>query len=307
MSADSDVIDDVLIRARRGGLSESDKRLLRDALSTSTDSRLLYQAGTVFDRDARVLPDDDQRIERMVRAVQKHQARAPSVWRARRAVPAMAVGILFAAGAVAAFELARPLLEPNRASPPPAPTSVSSSVRPRRSVRVSQPAEPPADTPDSAQSPPPPAPRPPVWSSRGAEVLTRAVQPAIRREPALTATQLFAKANRARVAGDSEAAMAGYQRLEAEYPGSPEALTAQLSLGMLYLQHDQPSRALAEFRAYRAHSSGPSAAEALWGEAGALRRLGRNAQERAALGELVARYPGSAYAVGARKRLAGPP
>jgi TolA-binding protein len=310
MSADTDAIDDVLVRARRGTLSESDKRLLRDTLSSSTDSRLLYRAGAVFDRDARVLPDDDQRIERMVRAVQKHQIRAPGGWRSRRAVPAMVVGIVFAAGAVAAIELAQPLGVPNRTAPPTAPAPASSAVTSRSGVRAAPRGEQPlASASTSAERDPlRSAHRAVAPSLRPAESgSTHAVPPETQREPALSATDLFARANRARVAGDGAAAMADYRRLEADYPRSPEAITARLSLGMLYLQQDQAALALAQFRAYRAQSSGSSTAEALWGEAGALRRLGRDSEERAALTELVMSYPGSAYAVGARKRLAGQP
>jgi TolA-binding protein len=94
-----------------------------------------------------------------------------------------------------------------------------------------------------------------------------------------------------------------YGRLQAEYPASPEALAAKISVGMLELQRGQASSALAQFRAYRRANARSLRAEALWGEAEALRALGRSDEERAALDSLLSDHPGSAYAPAARKRL----
>jgi TolA-binding protein len=122
--------------------------------------------------------------------------------------------------------------------------------------------------------------------------------------PTLTAAELFAAANRARIAGDAPLAVRLSRELEDRYPESREAVTTHLSLGLLQLQQGAPADALQEFRRYRAVGSTATMPEALWGESQALRRLGRSAEERAVLEELLDRYPGSAYEAAARRRLA---
>jgi tetratricopeptide (TPR) repeat protein len=118
-----------------------------------------------------------------------------------------------------------------------------------------------------------------------------------------SAAELFSSANRARVQGDVARAMATYRQLEATFPQSAEAGAAHLSLGVLYLQAQKPAEALAELR-LRPRGSSALEAEALWSEAQALQRLGRNAEERATLQQLVKAYPGSAYVTAASRRLA---
>ena len=81
----------------------------------------------------------------------------------------------------------------------------------------------------------------------------------------------------------------------------PEANLAELSLGNLLLQTGDASGALTHFR--RAGSTGALGSEALWGEANALKKLGRSGEERQTLERLLARYPDGAYAKAARKRL----
>ncbi len=128
--------------------------------------------------------------------------------------------------------------------------------------------------------------------------------------PALEARQtpaeLFLLANRARVGGDVQTAIAMYSKLQTQHPQSQEAQTARLSLGMLYLQRHQAGAALVQFRTYRSAGSGPGLAEALYGEAEALGQLGRVSEQQAALREIVTRFPGSAYATQAQKRLVEP-
>jgi TolA-binding protein len=72
---------------------------------------------------------------------------------------------------------------------------------------------------------------------------------------------------------------------------------------MLLLRQGQAGRALGEFEAYE-RGSGASRAEALWGKAQALQKLGRASDEKAALRELVEKYPHAAYTAAAQKRLA---
>lgn len=103
--------------------------------------------------------------------------------------------------------------------------------------------------------------------------------------------------------GDATAAVALYERLQHEFPSSVEAKASNITLGLLYLQQGHATEALGAFQ--RSRASGTASAEALWGESQALAKLGRRADERAALEELLRRHPNSAYDKAARKRLAG--
>jgi tetratricopeptide (TPR) repeat protein len=113
-----------------------------------------------------------------------------------------------------------------------------------------------------------------------------------------TADALFASANRERIRGNAGGAIALYERLRAEFPRSTEAAACNVTLGVLYLQLGQAERALGAFR------RSPATAEALWGQAQALRQLGRPQEERLVLEDIVRRHGGSAYAPAAQKRLA---
>ena len=71
----SDLGEDMLARARRGTLEPEEQRELRELLAESSEARLLFDAGSVFDREAVVLPGDDLRVEKMIRAVRARDAR----------------------------------------------------------------------------------------------------------------------------------------------------------------------------------------------------------------------------------------
>ena len=322
MTHDPDFTDDLLARARRAPLSEAEERRLRELLASSAESRLLYEAGCAFDREAPVQAGDDARLERMLREVEKRSEPAPRRSQPQRLGRALATGLLLGTAAVAAVELGRAVLMPGHAGSvrPAAPPSESQAPRvppapqlgPAPAAPVREPADPSASaTPASPAQPAPPhgshapivaLPLPPAAvGSAGFDALPPV--PAVERA---TASQLFAEANRARVAGKLESAITTYRRLELEYPQSNEAVTARLSLGMLYLQTGAPGLALEQLQAYRAVSRGPALAEALFGEARALGRLGRREEERARLRELLEKFPRSAYAAAAEKRLAEP-
>jgi TolA-binding protein len=118
----------------------------------------------------------------------------------------------------------------------------------------------------------------------------------------LGAAALFGEANKKRLAGDTAGALSRYSELAQRYPQSPEANLAELSLGKLYLASGNADRALESFRRAEA-TGGFLASEALWGQASALRALGRSDDERAAPERLLTQYPKGAYAKAARKRL----
>jgi hypothetical protein len=91
-------------------------------------------------------------------------------------------------------------------------------------------------------------------------------------------------------------------KLQADFPGSPQAHVSLVSLGKLLMQRAMPEAALQRFSTYLV-TSGPLEEEALFGRAQALAALGRAADESRTWERLLTRYPQSVYAGAARKRL----
>src|SRR5687767_11464395 len=71
MLQSDDPIDDVIVRARRGDVPESDERRLREVLAGASIERELYEAGRAFDAEAPVQSDDAERIDRLVDEVER--------------------------------------------------------------------------------------------------------------------------------------------------------------------------------------------------------------------------------------------
>lgn len=117
--------------------------------------------------------------------------------------------------------------------------------------------------------------------------------------------RLLRLAQQRRAARDWTGAAKAYRELIRRYPRRAEAATALVSLGFLQLDRlGQAAAALRSFRRYLARSKvGAVAREAFWGEAQALRRLGRRQQEARALREFLRRFPGAIQAKRARRRL----
>jgi tetratricopeptide (TPR) repeat protein len=126
-------------------------------------------------------------------------------------------------------------------------------------------------------------------------------QPAPERH--LSANELFALANQAREKGDLPAAIAISQQIEQLFPSSTEGVTTHLSLGVIYMQQGKSNLALGEFEIYRHIGNPELMAEALWGQAQALKQLGRPSDEREILAELLKSYPRSVYVAAAKERL----
>jgi len=266
---------------------------------------LLALAGRGFDREAEVFAGDEQRVERIERAVQKRYVARPRPSPRRLAVSAaggvFAVGVAFAAWrGLAPGEGARPAVSGARDARDRSGAGASSAP-PWVATKA-------ADSAPSITSSTPSAPvgsDVPRVSARPSARATAEATPPL--DANATAAALFAAANHARVAGNVAQAVALSQQLLARFPRSAEAGSTHLSLGMLRLQQGQAQHALAEFRAYEAQGGGDAMAEALWGKAQALRALGRSNEEMEALNELVRRFPRAAYAAAARKRLAALP
>ncbi|AUX37106.1 MULTISPECIES: tol-pal system YbgF family protein [Sorangium] len=103
--------------------------------------------------------------------------------------------------------------------------------------------------------------------------------------------------------GKTAEASAAYRALLAQHPSSPEARAALVSLGQIALRQGKPAEALGHFERYLAGPGGPLAAEARVGRAQCLRRLGRTADERAAIADFLSRHGQSVHAPRLRARL----
>ncbi len=118
-----------------------------------------------------------------------------------------------------------------------------------------------------------------------------------------SAAQLFAKANQLRRQGKDALATDAYRDLERRFAGSAEARQAMVTLGWLLLDRSRSGEALQQFELYL-NRGGAASEDALAGLALAQQRLGKSGDERRTLAALVSRYPTSANAARAKKRLA---
>jgi TolA-binding protein len=119
-----------------------------------------------------------------------------------------------------------------------------------------------------------------------------------------SASALFDSANAARRAGDTATALARYDALETQFPGTREARVAKATTGRLLLDRGDAAGALARFDAYLGSGSSELREEAMAGRATALERLGRADEESRAWAALLATYPGTPYGAHARARVA---
>ncbi|WP_437712383.1 tetratricopeptide repeat protein [Sorangium sp. So ce448] len=122
-------------------------------------------------------------------------------------------------------------------------------------------------------------------------------------EPAAGPQALLLRAQTQLGQGKSAEANASYRALLAQYPASPEARAALVSLGQIALHQGKAAEALGYFDRYLAGAGGPLAAEARVGRVQSLRRLGRAADERAAIADFLARHGESVHAPRLRARL----
>jgi TolA-binding protein len=326
---------DLLSEARRRPLSREEEARLEELVEHSPEARILHYAGWTFDRDSSAREGDDVLVAKLAARAAERMAKpeAPrSIMRRRKRplVTLLAAALVVAGTAGAGVGVVYFVRAPERVaelSPPadPNPASAAKS-KVRRAAAAAPPAADPAPAVDPAPAPvvtpigpaPTAAPAPasePLAGARAPIVASvapapvSAPAPAFRSDPAsknprdaLSAPALFGQANQLRLAGDTRGAIVVYKLLSEHHPGSEEAKLAELSLGKLFLASGDASQALTHFRR-AAESGGALGSEALWGEAGALRALGRTSEERSTLERLLREFPDGAYAKAARKRL----
>lgn len=124
---------------------------------------------------------------------------------------------------------------------------------------------------------------------------------AVEKSPIQSAADLFRLATMKRREGKQAEAVATYQKLQARFPNSPEALISRLALGRL-LASSSPSLAYAQYDTYL-RQGGPLRPEALVGRAKALSAMGQTARAKAAWQEVLEAAPNSIYAEQARRHL----
>ena len=138
------------------------------------------------------------------------------------------------------------------------------------------------------------------------------VAPSAAPEPSVTraadapsAAQLLHQAGDAQRRGDRDQAATLYQKLQAQYPASAEALLSHVSLGRLLAERGQPRAALRQFERYLSEArGGVLIPEALYGRGRALTGLGDRAEETRTWQRLLRDFSDSAYTEPARRRLA---
>jgi tetratricopeptide (TPR) repeat protein len=228
--------------------------------------------------------------------IESQRARRGGVWQAPwlRAVAMAAAGLLMLVGGAAAAKL---VIDTIWAEPPSEPAKVEPPA-PKQARRAVDPAQLPEDAV-------PPEPPELLELEESAPVPVKATARRDERELDKISEDLLQAANRARAAGQFRDAADTYAEVYERHPSSLSAYVAEVAAGSLELEHlDRPDRAVRLFRrALRTRPGGALDLEARQGLAIALRDLGRERDEIAALKALVAAHPERPAAERARVRL----
>lgn len=277
-----DRLIDLLLQERKGQLNAAEQQELEAALGGSPTLQLAAQAHRGFEELGAYEPRDDERCEDIARAVRARLgwSAEPRPERARpRRGQAAVLALVFAAGAAAASVATWKLASRGDSA---ALVSWPSPIKPRAAAPLRAPlANMPAEPTDQAE---------------GTEVAPRSAAPAPEpAAPKVSDERLFEQAAELKGAGKWPAAQALYERLLREYPASKYAPSCVMTLGKRALAEGKAEAALSWFRRYQA-LRGPLLAEAMWGEAEALGRLGRQPERAKVMAVLSKRFPLSPYA-----------
>jgi TolA-binding protein len=336
-------LDDLLIKQRRGALSEAEARRLEIAMRSSSEFEIAARLGAALERDGRPQEGDEQLIESALGAVERARWGRPSSAAARRLLRLAAVPVFIASVAAAAVGVQRFLATPLAPTGPSAGVdrggrapegvatkavvpeavvteAVVTEAAPARSV---EPRPQVAAAPPLAREPAPLAPPRARTALRQGARRRAATEP---REAVASATPVPVPVpvppsgvGPAEATGESARAMfqragelrrSDWVRAEAVYgalidrhPSSEEAGIAEMALAKHALEDGRALEALTWFRVHQRRTNSGLAPEAIWGEARALESRGQFEAARSAWQRLVERYPDSAYAAVARQRL----
>lgn len=310
--------EDVLVLARRSGLSSREiEQLKRDPLVPYT-LRVADEVGRAFDQIAEVQEGDEQRIagcvDRVIDRISPSVVRAQRAWRLGL-IAAIALGSASAMG-YWGVQRGSQGSEPTGSGVPatgaprrPSTSGASGLAAPHQSAASSSAGQTmsASDEPGAGHTLTPTAnpgrasnvSRSHVGSMQESSP-SPAPPPFPTEEP--TAAALFSAANAARRAGHQDRAIALYFELQRAHPRSAEASLSHVSLGRLLFGRRELGGALAQFSTYLG-GGGPLEEEALLGKAQTLAALGRQEDARAAWRTLLKRYPHSVYATEAREHL----
>ena len=302
--------ENLLDKFTDGGLTPSENCLLQEHLAGCAACRFELIVRSDLEAEAEALDFDRISTRQLLLALPEasrslplsHEGPASPVPTLRRVHRRRAIAI--AAAALALASGAAALVATHTPSPPQTlgvvarsnTYSPTAAKKPRVPAPPAKAASAPAPTPTellgTEQTPKRNAPTPrPSDSSKADD------------DGELTAAELFSTANQARRASDPARATRLYRLLQRKFPGSEEAQLSLVTLGSLQLNGGNPRAALGTFNRYLSRGGRSLEAEALYGQAQALRQLGRSGEERSAWQRLLARYPGSGYAPQARERL----
>jgi TolA-binding protein len=299
--------ENLLARARRGELSESEQRVFDGALEASSTLRVAHLVGSDVDRASAVRAGDEDLISRaadaaLARAASGVARTAPRRRRRFLTAALVAAAMISATGMAAALRPLGPSMLPmwmNRYANVNEPGRVTTLKRPQLKLRLrdlpasAAPALAPVPALETSSSAVPEMPVPPVVPFRSGR--------ANRIES--SAADLFRQANGARRAGEFARAKRLYTDLIAQYPESDEARLAQVSLGKLLLAQGEPSAAERSFGRYLSSGQGQLAEEALVSQAQSFERMKRSSEEQQVWQRLLSEHPDSVYAAQAKARL----
>jgi hypothetical protein len=290
--------DDLLARARSGGLSELERRALAAHLTNCGACTTSAVVAALFGEGADVSPADVSIVARVARRASVKHAGAGRVRSGHgRTFALAALTLLFITSGALAWVGSRggiSFFHRNGDAPlgtwsdharqgSPAPLE----VRPLPAV------------PDAVADQP-------VSHAKRRPAIARVTSASlVEQPPAPNAAAMFADANATRRRGDLRGAVPLYRALRQQFPGTSEGRLSAISLGDVLLDLGAPDRALDAFGAYLAESaSGSLREEALFGRTRCLHALERGPDELDTWKTLLREFPRSAYAPLARRRIA---
>jgi hypothetical protein len=301
IGADRPCPDDLLARARAGGLSELERRALTAHLVNCGACATSAAVAALFREGGDSLPADASIVARVARrAGAQHAAgrRAPR-WSGRAFALATVTLLLVTSGALAWVGRQsggglRSIFHRRVDAPTRAETDHRSQRRPA-SVEI---------------APLPPAldavvDQPVVSPAKRRPAVARLAGASVREPPTPNAAALFADANATRRRGDLRGAVSLYEVLRRQFPATSEARLSAISMADVLLDLGSPARALDAYGAYLSeNASGSLREEALFGRTRCLHALDRGPDELDTWRALVREFPRSAYAPLGRRRIA---
>jgi TolA-binding protein len=289
---------ELLARERRGMLQPAELAELDSRALCNDELSLARRAQRAFEDAGAVRSGDDQRCDAIAARVKEELGivepraarRSGGMLRGARRHAPLVLAALVVTGAAAAGIRSWQLTRADEARGTEARTRAQDTARRLQSAT-------PLATALSATESADPVAAPSAAPSVAQGTLEEPARKAAPAPAPLSAAELFEQATRERSAGNWAAAEALYRRLVREHPSSEHAALSLMVLGKQALARGSANAALGWFQRYQRSGHSSLLAEAMWGEAQALKQLGREAQHRKVVSELKRRFPLSPYTV----------